>query len=518
MTLLRASTTVGALATVSRVLGYARDILIAAVLGAGPVADAFFVAFRLPNLFRRLFAAGPFGSVFVPMLAGRIGQGGRAVGSDFAGEVLTVVVMVSVLFTSALQLAMPWLMFVVAPGFAEVSQQFDLAVTLARVMLFYFLFVLLILYLGGVLNALGRFAAAASMPILLNLFLIASVFVLAPRLETPAHGLAWGLAGAGVAQFACLWIACRWAGFPLRLPRPRLTPGVRRFLAAAVPGAVGAGVMQINLLVDTAVASLLRPGSITYLYYSERVTQVPFGIVGLAVGTALVPLLSRQIGSGDRDGAAVSLNRALEFVLLLALPGAVALPVIAEPVVAALFERGSFTAEATGLTAAALAAYAGGLPAVAMMQILGIGFFSREDTATPMRIALVCIVANLALNLLLMGPLGHVGIALATSIVCWLNAALLLFFLVRRGHYAADSRLRSRVPRMVGACLGMAGALAAARFALDGVTGTGEWERVAVLAVLVGVGLASFAGLAFLFGAARVRDLSALRRQSAPRP
>ena len=512
MTLLRASTTVGILATISRTLGYVRDILIAAVLGVGPVADAFFIAFRLPNLFRRLFATGPFGSVFVPMLVGRMGQGGRAAGVAFAGEMLTAVAVLSILLTSALQLAMPWLMHVFAPGFASDPQQFDFAVGLARIMLVYILFVLLVLHLGGVLNALGRFAATAAMPVLLNLFLIASLLVLAPQLEMPAHALAWGLATAGAAQFACLWAACRRARFPLRLPRPRLTPGVRRFLTAAAPGAVGAGVIQVNLLADAAVASLLESGAVSYLYYAERVAQVPFGIVGLAVGTALVPLLSRQVGAGDRDGAAASMNRALEFVLLLVLPGAAALLLIAEPVVAALFERGNFTAEATAATAAALVAYATGLPAVVLMQILGIGFFSRGDTTTPMRTAFACIAANLALNLLLMGPLGHVGVALATAVACWLNAALLFFILVRRGHYAVDSRLRDRVPRVIGACLGMAGVLGATRLALGGVLGSGEWERIATLTVLVGVGLASFAGLAFLFGAARMRDLSAFGR------
>lgn len=513
MTLLRASATVGSLATVSRILGYVRDILMAAVLGAGPLADAFFVAFRLPNLFRRLFAVGPFGSVFVPMLAGRMERDGREGAGVFAGEVLAVAMVASVLLVSILQLAMPWVMHVLAPGFASDPERFDFAVTLARIMLIYFLFVLLILHMGGVLNVLGRFAAAAAMPILLNLFLIASVFVLAPRLETPAHGFAWGLAAAGLVQLACLFAACRRAGFSLKLPRPRLTPGVRRLLSAAAPGAVGAGVLQVNLLVDTAIASLLAPGSISYLYYAERIARVPFGIIGLAVGTALLPLLSRQLGSGDREGATASLNRALEFVLLLTLPGAAALLVVSEPVAAALFERGSFTTEATTSTAAALVAYAVGLPACVLMRILGIGFFSREDTRTPMKVAFVCIAANLILNLLLMEPLRHVGIALATSTSVWLNAGLLLSILVRRGHFAMDSRLRRRLPRIAAACLGMAAALGAAQFMLAGVQETGGWGRFVTFAALAGVGLGSFAGLAFLCGAARMRDLSIVFRR-----
>ena len=512
MTLLRSSATVGALTGVSRALGYVRDILMAAILGAGPIADAFFVVFRLPNLFRRLFAGGPLRAVFVPMLAERMAAGGRGAAGNFAGQILAVAIVVSVLLTSGLQLAMPWVMYALAPGFADDPERFDLAVTLGRIMLLYFLFVLLVLHLSGVLQTLGRFAAAAAMPILLNLFLILSVFVLAPLLETPAHGFAWGLAAAGVAQFACLLVACRRVGFPLKLPRPRLTPGVRRLLKAAAPAAIGAGVLQVNLLVDAAVASLLEPGAISYLYYAERVVRVPFGIVGVAVGTALLPLLSRQIGAGDQAGASGSMNRALEGVLLLILPGMAALLVISEPVVATLFERGSFTPDTTASTAAALVAYAAGLPAYALIGISRIGFFSRQDTTMPMRIALACIAGNLVLNLLLMEPLQHVGIALATSIASWLNAVLLFYFLVRRRHFAADSRLRRRILGIVAACLGMVAVLEGVSFMLGEAPATGEWARVAFLATLIGVGFVSFAGLALVFGAVRLRDLSAFRR------
>ena len=512
MTLLRSSTTVGALTGVSRILGYVRDILMAATLGAGPVADAFFVAFRLPNLFRRLFAGGSLRAVFVPRLTARMVTDGREAARDFAGAVLSVSLVISVLLASGLQLAMPWVMHALAPGFADDPERFDLAVTLARIMLVYFLFVLLVLHLGGVLHALGRFAAAAAMPILLNLLLIFSVFTLAPFLETPAHGFAWGLAAAGTVQLICLLVACRRAGFPLKLPRPRLTPEVRRLLGAAVPAAVGAGVLQVNLLVDAAVASLLETGSISYLYYAERVVRVPFGIVGVAVGTALLPLLSRQIGAGDRDGAAASMNRALEGVLLLILPGMAALLVISEPVVATLFERGSFGADATVSTAEALVAYAVGLPAYALAWILGIGFFSRQDTATPMRIALACIVANLALNLILMDSMHHVGVALATSIASWLNAGLLFYFLVRRGHFATDSRLHRRILGIVAACLGMVAVLEVARFLSGGIPDTGEWGRIAVLGAWITAGFASYAGLAVAFGAVRIRELSIFRR------
>lgn len=512
MTLLRSSATVSALTGISRATGFARDLLMAAALGTSALADAFFVAFQLPGLFRRLLSVGSFSSVFVPMLAGRLATDGRSAASAFAGEVLAGAVMASVVLTSALQLAMPWVMYLIAPGFASDPARFNLAVEFARIMLIYFLFVMMILHLGGVLNVLGRFAAAAAMPILLNLLLMLSLFTLSPLLETPAHGFAWGLAAAGAVQFACLLVACRRTGFPLRFPRPRLTPGVRRLLKLTTPAVVGSGAMHINLLVDAAIASLLASGSISYLYYAGRVMQLPAGIFGLAVGTALLPLLSRQLRVGDGKGEAGSMNRALEMVLFLTLPSAVALLLISEPVIATLFERGSFTADATASTAAALFAFTFGLPAFAIARILRTGFFAREDTGTPMRVALACIAINLVLNLLLMEPMGHVGIALATSAASWFNVAVLLYILVRRKHFTADRRLRRRMMRTLAACLGMAGILAGLQPMLGFEQGAGEWARVVSLGTLLAVGFVSFAGLAFLFGAVRARDFAAFRR------
>ena len=419
--------------------------------------------------------------------------------------------MVSVVFSSALQLAVPWLMYVIAPGFVSDPVRFDLAVSLARIMLLYFLFVLLILHLGGVLNVLGRFAVAAAMPILLNLLLIASLFTLAPLLETPGHGLAWGFATAGAAQFTCLLFACRWAGFPLRFPRPRLTPSVRRLLRLSVPAAVGTGAVEMNFLVNMAIASLLPSGSISYLYYAERVAQLSPGIIRAAIGTVLLSLLPRQLSAGDGRSGRKSMNRALEAALLLTLPSMVALLLIAEPIVATLFERGNFTADATVATAEALFVFAFGLPAFAVGRILVIGFFAREDTVTPMRVGFAYILVNLVLNLLLMGPMGHVGIALATSISSWFHVAVLFYLLVHRGYFAVDRRLRRRVARAMAACLGMAGALVAVQFVFVGEPNAGEWDRIVSLGVLLAAGFLAFAGLAVLFGAVQVRDFVAFR-------
>jgi putative peptidoglycan lipid II flippase len=279
-----------------------------------------------------------------------------------------------------------------------------------------------------------------------------------------------------------------------------------------LPVALGAGIYQINLVVDTIIASLLPTGSIAFLNYADRVTQLPLGVIGIAVGTALLPLLSRQVRAGDRRAAEWSQNRALEFSLLLTLPAAASLMVIAHPVIRVLFERGAFGPQETTATAAALAVFAAGLPAYVLVKALAPGFFAREDTATPVKISIVCLVINLVLNLILMGPLKHVGIATATAVSSWLNALLLAFVLRRRGHLSMDERLTRRLPRIVLAAAGMALLLYLALGPLNAPLDGRTWERVAALAALVGGGLVAFGGLVLALGAARLGDLKSLYR------
>ena len=499
---------------ISRILGFVRDILIAAILGAGPVADAFFVAFKLPNFFRRLFAEGAFNAAFVPLFARHMSEGGKDAARRFAEEVLSVFVVALLLFVTAMQVAMPWLMYGFAPGFADDPLRFDLAVALAQITFPYLLFISLVSQLGGVLNALSRFAAAAATPIILNLCLIGALLGLSGFAETPGHALAWGVAAAGAAQFIWLMIACHRAEFGLRLLRPRLTSRVKRLLILMLPGAIGAGVVQINLLIDVVIASLLPRGSVSFLYYADRVNQLPLGVIGVAVGTALLPLLSRQLRAGEHDNAMGSMNRAMEFALLLTVPAAAALMIIPDGIVAVLFERGAFGAVETAATASALAAYALGLPAYVLIKVLGPGFFAREDTVTPVKIAALCVVINLGLNLLLMGPLLHVGIALATAISAWINAGLLLFVLRRRGHFKFDDRLRRALPRILLASAAMTAAVGLATDALAGFAAIGAVTRTVALAAVIVIGLAGFAASAVLFGAARLSDVKGMLDRS----
>lgn len=514
MALLRSIATVGGYTMISRLLGFTRDILIAATLGAGPVADAFFVAFKLPNFFRRLFAEGAFNAAFVPLFTRQMSEGGRDAARAFTEEVLSVFVVTLLFFVTALQVAMPWVMYGFAPGFADDPYRFGLAVELAQVTFPYLLFISLVSQLGGVLNSLGRFAAAAATPIILNLCLIAAILGLSPFLETPGHALAWGVAVAGAAQFIWLMVACHRAEFRLRLLRPRLTPRVKRLLFLMLPGVIGAGVVQINLLIDVVIASLLPSGSVSFLYYADRINQLPLGVIGVAVGTALLPLLSRQLRAGDDAAATASTNRALEFALLLTVPGAIALMVMPDLIVSVLFERGAFGVAETAATSAALAAYALGLPAYVLIKVLAPGFFAREDTATPVKVAAFCVAINLVLNLALMGPLLHIGIALATAISAWINAGLLAWLLVRRGHFVADARLRRAIPRILLASAAMAGALWFAQDVLSGIADADAARAAVVLAVLVALGLVVFAAAAVGFGAARLADIKRLLDRS----
>jgi putative peptidoglycan lipid II flippase len=309
-------------------------------------------------------------------------------------------------------------------------------------------------------------------------------------------------------------VACHRAEFRIRLFRPRLTPRVKRLLILMLPGVIGAGVVQINLLIDVVIASLLPSGSVSFLYYADRVNQLPLGVIGVAVGTALLPLLSRQIRAGEEAAAATSMNRALEFALLLTLPAAAALMLMPDLIVSVLFERGEFGAGETAATSAALAAYALGLPAYVLIKVLAPGYFAREDTATPVKVAAFCVAINLVLNLALMGPLQHVGIALATAISAWINAGLLALFLLRRGNFEIDARLRRAVPRTLLASVAMAGALWLAQDTLGGFAATNVLLAVFVLVALVVLGLVVFAGAAVGFGAARISDIKRLLDRS----
>jgi putative peptidoglycan lipid II flippase len=507
MTLLRSVATVGSYTLISRIFGFVRDILTAAILGAGPVADAFFVAQRLPNLFRSLFAEGAFSAAFVPLFAGTMAEQGTEPARLFAEDALAVLLTALLGFVLIGEIFMPEVMGLIAPGFSAKPDKFDLAVDLARITFPYLLFIALVALQGGVLNSVDRFAAAAATPVLLNLFLIAALLLMRRFGWRDGRALAWAITAAGFAQFLWLMFSCGRAGLALRLPRPRLTPAVRRTLAVMAPGTIGAGVTQLNLLISTALASFLPGGSVSYLYYADRLNQLPLGVVGIAVGTAILPSLSRQVRLAQLTDAMATQNRGIELALLLTLPAAVALALLATPILAVLFQRGEFGPADTAATAAALAAYAAGLPAFVLIKVLAPAFFSRHDTATPVKIAVAAMAVNLSLTLVLMQFLAHVGIALATTAAGWLNALTLLVLLIRRRHFGFDPRTRRNLPRIGLAAVGMGAVLAMLRLVLaPALVGSGILP-LGALAALICAGLATFALLALWLGLADWRVL-----------
>ncbi len=520
--MIRGIITVGGWTTASRLLGFVRDILIASLLGAGPVADAFFVANRLPNLFRRLFGEGAFNAAFVPAFSGMLAAEGPAAAAAFAEEAIAVMAFWLVGITVVAELFMPQIMAVVAPGFAGLPDKFALVVALARITFPYMPLICLVALLSGVLNGLDRFAAAAASQLVYNVTSIAFMVALVGVLPTAGHALSWGVSVSGVFQLALVAWAVRRAGMRLSIPRPRLTPQMKMLIRKMAPGLVGAGVVQINSLVDVFIGSLLAPGTIAVLYYADRVNQLPLGIIGTAVGTALLPTLSRQVRGGQATEAVATLNRALEYALLLTLPAAFALIVTAGPIVVALFEHGHFDADNTLMTAQALAAYASGLPAFVLVKVLVPAFFARGDTSLPVKTGMVSVALNLALNFAFMGPLQYLGPAVASSVASWFNVAALAVVLHRRRQMVWDAPLRRRVSGMLLASLAMSALLVLAERTLmplfEAIPLHGM--RAAGLAVLIAIGLASYGVGGQVLGAFNIAEVVARlgrrRRKATP--
>ncbi|MBU6398021.1 MAG: murein biosynthesis integral membrane protein MurJ [Rhodospirillales bacterium] len=510
--MIRGAFTVGAWTMASRVLGFARDILIAAVLGTGPVADAFFVALRLPNLFRRLFGEGAFNAAFVPAISTILHKDGLRAATEFAEEATAVMALWLGGITILGELFMPWLLYVLAPGFGGHGGRFDLAVDMSRIMFPYLFFICLTALFSGVLNALSRFAAAAAAPVLFNVFMIAAMLWLAPHMRNAGYALSWGVVVSGVAQMGLVLWAIRRAGMRFIRPRLHFSPWIRKLFRRMGPALLGAGVTQLNVSIDIIIATLLPAGSVSVLYYADRVNQLPLGVIATAAGTALLPAVTKHIALGEAAEANTALNRAFESVLMLTLPAAIGLSVAAKAVMDVAFVRGAFTAHNAVLAGHSLAAFALGLPVFALVKILTPGFYARGDTVTPLKIGVAAVALNLGLNLLFMHPLKAVGPALATSLSSAFNAAWLFGLLVRRGHFSFDAPSRRRIPRILLAGAIMAAALwGVERFLPPGVTSLPQFL------LLVLVGAVFYFGPGTLLKAFDLREfLHILRRRRKP--
>lgn len=503
--LIRGFLTVGAWTLLSRIAGFARDVLTANYLGTGPVAEAFLVAFSLPNMFRRFFAEGAFNVAFVPLFSKKLqgDEDARGFAEDAFSGLALVVAVVSVVA----MLAMPWLVLAMAGGFAG-DARLPLAVEYGRICFPYIFFISLTALLSGLLNAGGRFIAAAGAPVLLNIIFIGAMIYAHRAGWDMGLTLAWSTPLTGIAQLAMVWVAAARMGYPLRLRRPRLTPDMRRLMAIAGPAVLAGGVVQINLLVGRQVGSFFD-GAIAWLSYADRLYQLPLGVVGIAIGIVLLPDISRRLKAGDVGGSRHALSRASEFALFLTLPAAVALVVIAVPLIEVLFQRGAFTAADTAPTALALAVYGVGLPAFVLQKVLQPLYFAREDTRSPFRFALLSMVVNAVLAVGLAPFIGFIGAAIGTTVSGWVMTLQLWWGSRKMGDAArGDDRFRARAPRILAASGVMGAFLWGAEMVLHQALNTGG-QRFWALAILCLSGFAVYGVAALAIGAFRPSDFRA---------
>ncbi|WP_417249581.1 murein biosynthesis integral membrane protein MurJ [Celeribacter sp.] len=500
--------TVGTWTMASRIMGFVRDALIAAYLGAGPAAEAFVVAFSLPNMFRRFFAEGTLNVAFVPMFAKKVEADEDA--RRFAEDTLSVLAAMLIALTLVAMVAMPFLVSAMAAGFIGDSR-FDLAVSYGRVAFPYILFIALGALFSGVLNATGRFSAAAAAPVMLNVIL-SGAMILAHRMGWDVgRALVWAVPLAGAAQLAIVWIAARRAGFPLVPHMPRMTPELKRLFILAAPAALAGGVVQVNLLVGRQVASFGEEGALQYLNLADRLYQLPLGVVAIAIGVVLLPDLSRRLQAGDGAGARHAYNRAFEFALLLTVPAAVALIAVPEPLISFLFQRGRFTPEDAEKTALAVAIYGAGLPAFVMQKVLQPLYFARENTRTPFHFALYAMVINVVVAVGLSFWIGYLAAAVATSLAAW--GMVLMLWIGKRSmgvDVTTDARLAQRLPRILVASLVMGGYVYGIDIALAPVYAV---SRGLAVLILVFSGIVVYFATAYAIGAMKLSDLkSAVRR------
>lgn len=516
MKLVRTLGSVGGLTLASRILALGRDSLQARYVGASFASDAFTVAFRLPNMFRALFAEGAFNAAFIPMFNRKVGETGElSAALDFAERALSVLFAVLLGFTALMLLAAWPITWAMSLGFNDASDaQFAFAVELSRITIPYLMLISLASLLGGILNSLEKFWVNAAAPILLNVAMVtALVFFNGDPYET-ARAQALAVPIGGLLQLGWLALACWRAGVSLRPRLPRIDPEVRRLMKLILPAALGAGASQVNLLISSALAGgLLASGSLSYIYYADRLNQLPLGLIGIGLGTILLPTISRLLGAGRDAEAMEAQNRGTELALFLTLPAMVALIVAAEPIVRGLFQYGEFDAADTRACAWALAGFSIGLPSYVLVKVLTPGFYARQDTRTPVRFAMWSVGVNIAANVVLIPLIGHVGPPLATALASTVNVAMLYRTLRKRGHFAADQQLRRRLPRLALAALLMGVAVFGLEGLLDPYLSGPMAMRYAALFVLVGTGCAFYALACFVTGAFRVSDVKALLRR-----
>jgi putative peptidoglycan lipid II flippase len=507
--LLRSSGIVGIMTMLSRVLGLVRDVVIANLFGASGSADAFFVAFKIPNFLRRLFAEGAFSQAFVPVLSEyrtqRTLKEVQVLVNQVAGTLGGILLLVTLLCVAA----SPLVTAVFAPGFyMHEGDKFDLASDMLRITFPYLLLISMTAFCGAILNSYERFAVPAFTPVLLNICLIGSAYFLTPYMEVPVMALAWGVLMAGAVQ---LVFQLPFLAHIRLLPKPVWgwkDPGVQRILVLMVPALFGVSVAQINLLLDTVLASFLQTGSVSWLYYSDRLSELPLGVFGIAISTVILPSLSRKHASASVDAFAKTLDWAVRMILLIGLPSAMALVMLAEPLIITLFKYGAMTERDVAMSAMSLRAYGVGLLAFMLIKVLAPGYFSRQDMKTPVSIAIKAMIANMVFNLLLIGPLDHVGLALATSLSAFLNAGLLLHGLIKAKVFHWQAGWALYLVRLLAALTVLAGIILWLSPEESAWMHGGLWFRVQSMALVVGAGVVAYLGTLVICGL-RLRHIRA---------
>ncbi len=500
--------TVGGYTLLSRLTGFARDIMLAAILGAGPAADAFFVAFRLPNHFRAIFAEGAFNAAFVPAYAHVYGERGEGSARLFADRIFTLLFLSQLVLLVLAWLFMPQAMSLLAPGFTDDAEQRRLAIELTRITFPYLLLITLVTLYGGMLNVMHRFASAAAASIFLNLAMMMTL-ALAAFFPSAGHAAAWGVLISGFLQYFLLaGDLARHGGLPRFAPL-KLDEDVRAFFRALGPATVGSMGTQVALFADTIIATFLPAGALSALYYADRLNQLPIGVIGIAIGTVLLPEMSRRLTAGDHDGAMAAQRRAFEFTLLFSVPFVAAFLTVPDIVTRAMFARGAFSKADAAAAGATLAAYAIGLVPFVLIRSAVATFYARKDTATPVKAALIGVAVNVALKIALVGALAQVGLALATAVGAWINLLLVVGFAVRAGYLERDSALMQSAAKFLGCGAVLGAALwLAAKFAAPYLAHLSSFRDEGALLVLIAVGTIVYAGsILLLFGRRWLRSL-----------
>ncbi|EAT11610.1 murein biosynthesis integral membrane protein MurJ [Bermanella marisrubri] len=500
--LLRSSSIVSVMTLLSRILGLVRDVFIATYFGAR--ADAFLVAFKIPNFFRRLFAEGAFSVAFVPVLSEYKvkDQDVKSLVSAVSGTLLAILGPLTVVAVAGA----PLLTWIFAPGFANDAEKFALTSDLLRITFPYLLLISLTAFYGSVLNTYGQFAIPAVTPVLLNICLILATYYFTPWFDEPLMALAWGVLLAGVTQLAFQLPFVMKLGL-LALPKPGFADsGVKRIMKLMIPALFGVSVSQINLLLDVLLASFLQPGSVSWLYYSDRLSQLPLGVFAIAIGVVILPNLSQRHASEDKQHFVATLDWAVRMVLLIGVPAALALMVLSVPLMATIFYRGEITAFDVEKMALSLQAYGAGLLAFMLIKVLAPGFYARQNTKTPVKIAMAAMIVNMVLNLILIFPFAHVGLAMATTLSAYLNAGLLFWFLRKDGHYVVQPGWWLWIARLIlGNALMLVVLLMINPDTAQWLEFT-EWQRIAWTGLLVGAGIAVYGG-SLLISGVRLRHL-----------